>query len=48
MDYTIYEFSLGTALVLMLFFASYFLAAKTPDKPIFANYVRSRRIMAWR
>lgn len=45
MDYTIYEFSLGTALVLMLFFAAYFLAAKTPDKPIFANYVRSRRIM---
>ena len=45
MDYTIYECSLGIALVLMLFFAAYFLAAKTPDKPIFANYIRSRRIM---
>ena len=29
----------------MLFFAAYFITAKTPDKPIFANYVRSRRIM---
>lgn len=45
MDYTIYNCSLGIALVLMLFFAVYFLIAKTPDKPIFANYVRSRRIM---
>ncbi len=45
MDYTTYECSLGIALVLMLFFAAYFLAAKTPDKPIFANYIRSRRIM---
>lgn len=45
MDYTIYNYSLGIALVLMLFFATYFLLAKTPDKPIFGNYVRSRRIM---
>lgn len=45
MDYTIYNYSLGIALVLMLFFATYFLTAKTPDKPIFSNYVRSRRIM---
>lgn len=45
MDYTLYEYSLGTALVLMLFFATYFLVAKTPDKPIFSNYLRSRRIM---
>lgn len=45
MDYTLYEYSLGIALVLMLFFAVYFLTAKTPDKPIFGNYVRSRRIM---
>lgn len=45
MNYTLYELSLGAALVLMLFFAAYFLAAKTPDKPIFDNYVRSRRIM---
>ena len=45
MDYTIYGYSLGIALTLMLFFAAYFLAAKAPEKPIFANYVRSRRIM---
>lgn len=45
MDCSIYECSLGVALVLMLFFAVYFLTAKTPDRPIFANYVRSRRIM---
>ena len=45
MNYTLYELSLGAALVLMLFFAAYFLAAKTLDKPIFDNYVRSRRIM---
>lgn len=45
MDYTIYRYSLGIALVLMLFFATYFLTAKTPDKPIFGNYVRSRRLM---
>ena len=45
MDYTVYRYSLGIALVLMLFFATYFLTAKTPDKPIFGNYVRSRRFM---
>lgn len=45
MDYDIYRYSLGTALVLMLFFAIYFITAKTPDKPIYANYVRSRRVM---
>ena len=45
MDYTIYKYSLGIALVLMLFFATYFLLAKTPEKPIFGNYVRSRRLM---
>lgn len=45
MDYGIYKNSLGAALVLMLFFAIYFLVAKTPVKPIFCNYVRSRRIM---
>ncbi len=33
------------ALVLMLFFAAYFLVGKTPDKPIYVTYVRSRRIM---
>lgn len=45
MDYTLYTGSLFTALVLMLFFALYFLIAKTPEKPIFDNYVRSRRLM---
>ncbi len=29
----------------MLFFAFYFFVAKTPDKPIFGNYKRSRRLM---
>lgn len=45
MDYTLYRNSLGIALTLMLFFACYFIAGKTPDKPIFDNYRRSRRIM---
>lgn len=45
MDYTLYRHSLGIALTLMLFFAAYFILAKTPDKPIFSSYVRSRRIM---
>ena len=45
MDYTQYEYSLGIALALMLFFAFYFLLAKTPEKPIYANYLRSRRLM---
>lgn len=46
MNITLYNGSLGTALVLMLFFAFYFLVGKTPDKRIFGNYIRSRRIMA--
>ncbi len=45
MDYTIYKNSLGLALTLMIFFAIYFFVAKTPEKPIFDNYKRSRRIM---
>ena len=45
MDYTIYKNSLGLALTLMIFFAIYFFVAKTPEKPIFSNYKRSRRIM---
>ena len=45
MENEIYSVSLIVALTLMLFFAAYFVTAKTPDKPIFANYVRSRRIM---
>ncbi len=36
---------MGLALTLMLFFAIYFFVAKTPDKPIFGNYKRSRRLM---
>lgn len=45
MDYTIYKYSLCTALTLMLFFCIYFFVAKTPEKAIFSNYIRSRRIM---
>ena len=45
MDYTIYSFSLCIALPLMLFFGFYFLFARTPEKKIFKNYLRSRRIM---
>ena len=45
-DNALYNYSLGMALVLMLFFAFYFLVAKVPDKRIFANYLRSRRLMA--
>lgn len=43
---TLYEYSLGIALVLMLFFAFFFLMAKTPDKRIFGNYLCSRCLMA--
>lgn len=45
MNHTIYEHSLLIALPLMLFIGFYFLFGKTPEKPIFDNYVRSRRIM---
>ena len=45
MEPTIYNFSLCTALPLMLFFGFYFLFAKTPEKKIFKNYLRSRQIM---
>ena len=45
MEPSIYSFSLCIALPLMLFFGFYFLFAKTPEKKIFANYLRSRRIM---
>ena len=41
----IYGYSLCVALPLMLFFGLYFLFAKTPEKAIFGNYLRSRRIM---
>ena len=42
---SIYSYSLCIALPLMLFFGFYFLLAKTPEKAIFGNYLRSRRIM---
>lgn len=45
MDHAIYTCSLSIALPLMLFFGFYFLFAKTPEKVIFENYLRSRRIM---
>ena len=45
MEPSIYSFSLYTALPLMLFFGFYFLFAKTPEKKIFKNYLRSRQMM---
>ena len=45
MESSIYSFSLCTALPLMLFFGFYFLFAKTPEKKIYKNYLRSRQIM---
>ena len=45
MEPSIYSFSLCTALPLMLFFGFYFLFAKTPEKKIFKNYLRSRQTM---
>ena len=45
MEPTIYNFSLCTALPLMLFFGFYFLFAKTPEKKIFKNYLLSRQMM---
>lgn len=41
----IYNYSLCAALPLMLFSAFYFLLGRTPEKAIFENYLRSRRIM---
>ena len=45
MEPSIYSFSLCIALPLMLFFGFYFLFAKIPEKKIFENYLRSRRMM---
>lgn len=45
MDSSLYSYSLCIALPLMVFFGFYFLFGKTPEKAIFDNYVRSRRIM---
>ena len=42
---SIYSFSLYTVLPLMLFFGFYFLLAQIPEKVIFGNYLRSRRII---
>lgn len=44
-DHLIYSYSLCIALPLMLFFGFTFLFGKVPDKEIYANYLRSRRIM---
>lgn len=45
MEPSIYSYSLCIALPLMLFFGFYLLFGRTPDKAIFGNYLRSRRIM---
>ena len=45
MGASVYSYSLCIALPLILFFGFYFLFAKTPEKTIFENYLRSRRIM---
>lgn len=45
MDRILYDCSLCAALSLMLFFGACFLVAKRPDKHVFDNYIRSRRIM---
>ena len=45
MNHLIYQYSLCASLALMLFFGFYFLFAQTPEKKIFENYLRSRRIM---
>lgn len=45
MESSIYHYSLSVALPLMLFFGFYFLFARTPDKAIFYNYSKSRKIM---
>lgn len=45
MDYPLYELSLSAALALLLFFALYFIFGRVPDKPIFRNYLRSRRVI---
>lgn len=45
MEPSIYNYSLCIALPLMSFFGFYFLFAETPEKSIFENYLRSRRIM---
>ena len=45
MEQDIYGYSLCAALALMIFFGAYFIFSGEPDKPVFRNYIRSRRIM---
>ena len=45
MEHILYSYSLCASLSLLLFFGFSFLYSKTPDKAIFANFLRSRRIM---
>ena len=45
MKLDIYGYSLCAALALMIFFGVWFIVARKPDKPVFGNYIRSRRIM---
>lgn len=45
MEPSIYNYSLCIALPLMLFFGVYFIVAKMPEKAIYDNYIKSRRIM---
>ena len=45
MEQDIYGYSLCAALALMIFFGVWFIVARKPDKPVFGNYIRSRRIM---
>lgn len=42
-EHLIYGYSLCAALSLMLFFGIYMILGKTPDKPIFETYIKSRR-----
>lgn len=44
-EHIIYGYSLCAALSLMLFFGLYLIFGRTPDRPIFKNYKRSRRII---
>ena len=45
MEQDIYGYSLCAALALMIFFGVWFIFARKQDKPVFGNYIRSRRIM---
>ena len=45
MDESLYRYSLLLALPLMLFFGCYMLFARVPDREVYSNYLRSRRLM---